>query len=78
MTETYTREYFRSQVAELTQRWGEKSFWANPNAASIAAQAISHVYLRTEDGEEDADIYAFAMRELAMRELYMAILEVRV
>lgn len=75
--ETYTREYFRNQVAELTQRWGEKKFWKNPDAASIAAQAISRVYLHTEDGEKDADVYAFAIRELAMRESYMAILEAK-
>lgn len=70
---TFSREYFRSQVAELTHRLGTRSFWANPDAPFIAAHAISKVYLHTHGGEEDADIYAFAIREIAMRHAYMAV-----
>jgi hypothetical protein len=74
---TYTRDYFRAQVAELTHRLGTKSFWQNPDAPFIAAHAISKVYLHTEDGEEDADIYAFAIREIAMRHSYVMLLQTR-
>lgn len=72
---TYSAEYFRSQVAELIEKMGTKAFWRNPEAPTLAAKAIATVYLDSEDREDNRIAFEFALRELAMRNIYMTLLD---
>ena len=72
MSETYTLEYFREQVAEFIGLCGETTFWvASQRTRDNAVHALWWVYLRCPDAELpmiEAAIVNYTRRELHMLE----------
>jgi len=54
MNAEYTLEYFNSQVCEFRKLFGQKDFWAKPEAhRDLAVKALTFVYLNVKTKNAD-------------------------
>lgn len=72
---SFTRDYLRSQVLELRERFGTLQFWSDPENQSNAIKALMFTYLGTADVTEDDEIMIQStLNEMARRSAYAYVL----
>ena len=70
-------QYFNSQVCELRNQWGYKTFWEDLNKIQLAMKALAHLYfnikLNPQDEAQAAITFEATVLEFNRRAMYAGI-----